>query len=179
MNIAFKNLGKIESKGVEIGSKLSLSEYSIFLPVFSLSYCYLNTNILEGELETNIKGQSGIVSVAGKELPYAPKHTLNIGLEHDFNEKFYSRIDFKYVSKSYTDFENFEDDVYGLGIAGPIPEYQIWNFSSNYKFSNNLNFSFTIKNLFDELYIGSGLHSNAGKKAANQSSGIIKIYQKK
>ena len=120
---------QIESKGIEIGSKFSLSKLSTFLPIFSLSYCYLNTNVLEGEIETNLKGESGVVSIAGKELPYTPKHTLNVGLEHNFNEKLYSRIDFKYVSKSYTDFENFEDDVYGLGIAGPIPEYQVWNFS--------------------------------------------------
>ena len=36
---AFKNLGKIESKGVELGSVLSLSNYSMFLPNDNLSYC--------------------------------------------------------------------------------------------------------------------------------------------
>ena len=170
---AFKNLGKIESKGIELGSVLSLSNYSMFLPSINLSYCYLNTSVLEGELETNVKGESGIVSIAGKELPYAPAHTLMVGLEHNFNNKFNSRIDFKYVSQSYTDFENFENDVFGLGIAGPIPEHQVWNFSSNYKITRNFNISLNVKNLFDELYMGSRLHSNPGKTAANQSSGII------
>ena len=170
---AFKNLGKIESKGLELGSLLSFSQYSMFLPDVNLSYCYLNTTVLDGELETNVKGESGIVSIAGKELPYAPAHTLMVGLEHNLNDRFSSRIDFKYVSKSYTDFENFENDVYGLGIAGLIPEYQIWNLSSSYKITKKINISLNIKNLLDELYIGSRLHSNPGKTAANQSSGII------
>tara|TARA_Y100000996_G_scaffold279653_1_gene220570 strand:+ start:690 stop:3446 length:2757 start_codon:yes stop_codon:yes gene_type:complete len=170
---AFKNLGKIESKGIELGSVFSLSKYSMFLPDVSLAYCYLNTNVLEGQIETNVKGESGIVSIAGKELPYAPAHTMMIGLEHNFNNKFNSRIDFRSVSKSYTDFENFEEDVYGLGIAGPIPMHQVWNLSSTYKITNKFNVSLNVKNLFNELYIGSRLHSNPGKTAANQSSGII------
>ena len=60
-----------------------------------------------------------------------------------------------------------------MGIAGLIPEYQVWNFSSNYKVTGKFNISLNIKNVFDELYIGSRLHSNPGKTAANQSSGII------
>ena len=115
----------------------------------------------------------GVGSIAGKELPYAPAHTMMLGLEHNFNNKFNSRIDFRSVSKSYTDFENFEEDVYGLGIAGPIPMHQVWNLSSTYKITSKFNVSLNIKNLFDELYIGSRLHSNPGKTAANQSSGII------
>ena len=91
--------------------------------------------------------------------------------------KINSRLDFKYVSSTYTDFENFENSDsntgYSLGISGPIPEYAILNFSSVYSVNENLKISLIVKNLTDEIYIGSRLHSNPGQTAANMSSGII------
>jgi Fe(3+) dicitrate transport protein len=47
------------------------------------------------------------------------------------------------------------------------------NISGNFKLNKNLEFFFTGKNIGDEKYIGSRLHSNPGQKDANISSGIL------
>ena len=173
---AFKNLGKVQTMGLELGSSLYLSDLSRM----NIAYSYLYTEVISGTIKTSFNGvpeDEADVSIAGKELPYAPNHTLVIGLEQSIGNKFNSRLDVKYVSSTYTDFENFENEDsssgYKLGISGPIPEYAILNFSSNYHFNKNLKFSLIIKNVTDEIYIGSRLHSNPGQTAANMSSGII------
>jgi len=177
---AFKNLGKVQTMGLEFGSSLYLSSITSLLPNIHISYSHLHSEVIDGTIKTSYPGideSESDVSIAGKELPYAPNHTLILGLEHNFENKFRSRIDFKYVSSAYTDFENFENtdsnSGYNLGISGPIPEYAILNFSSSYYYNEKFKLSLTIKNLTDEIYIGSRLHSNPGQTAANMSSGII------
>tara|TARA_Y100001968_G_scaffold261827_1_gene249810 strand:+ start:657 stop:3251 length:2595 start_codon:yes stop_codon:yes gene_type:complete len=174
---AFKNLGKVQSMGLEFYGEVLLSKVNKLLPNYNISYALLQTNIVDGILESNIGTSSGDVSINGKELPYAPRHTLTIGMKKDFSNKFMSMLDFRYVSSVYTDFENFESDtnqtLYKLGIAGPIPSYYIFNFNSVYKASEKMEVSLSVKNLLDEVYVGSRLHSNPGKVTANQSSGII------
>ena len=59
------------------------------------------------------------------------------------------------------------------GVTGPIPAYSIVNISGNFKLNKKLKLFFTGKNIGDEKYIGSRLHSNPGKKDANISSGIL------
>ncbi|GIS54019.1 hypothetical protein Ct9H90mP29_10610 [bacterium] len=46
-------------------------------------------------------------------------------------------------------------------------------FRGSYKVSPQLKIFFSGKNITDEVYIGSRLHSNPGQKEANISSGII------
>ena len=82
------------------------------------------------------------------------------------------RTDLRFVSKAYTDFENIENPD-PIGVSGPIPEYSILNVSGSYQFNNSLKVFFSGKNITDEVYIGSRLHSNPGQKEANISSGII------
>ena len=60
-----------------------------------------------------------------------------------------------------------------LGIQGPVPEYAILNLSTNYKFNEKTKLYISGKNITDESYIGSRLHSNPGQKEAGLSSGII------
>ena len=77
----------------------------------------------------------------------------------------------------YTDFQNLENEDdrvgYNLGISGPIPAYYLFNLSSSYQLSQNMKLFLTGKNITDEVYIGSRLHSNPGQKDANISSGIL------
>jgi len=90
---------------------------------------------------------------------------------------FFFRLDYKYVSKVYTDFQNLENEDdrvgYNLGISGPIPSYSLINLSSSYQLSQKMKIFLTGKNITDEIYIGSRLHSNPGQKDANISSGIL------
>ena len=81
-------------------------------------------------------------------------------------------MDVKYVSEVYTDFENIKRTD-NIGIQGPVPEYAILNLSTNYKFNEKTHLYLSGKNITDESYIGSRLHSNPGQKEAGLSSGII------
>jgi Fe(3+) dicitrate transport protein len=170
---AFKNLGKVTTQGIEARTSLLLSNIFSLLPDMDISYAFLDTEVKDATIISNVSGTAGSeVSINGKELPYSPDHTLTVGLEYNSSPKMNLRADLRYVSEVYTDFENIEktDDI---GVTGPIPSYSIFNISGSYKVSPQLKIFFSGKNITDEVYIGSRLHSNPGQKEANISSGII------
>ena len=167
---AFSNLGKVQSYGLEVASSLKLTEMVPLLPVINLSYTLMKTEIIDGEIKSNIMG--GIVSIAGKELPYAPRHTFIVGLEHQLFNGFNFRYDYKYVDDVFTDFENI-DNIGNKGIKGPVESYGISNLSIDYNISNKMRMFISAKNLLDKEYIGSRLHSNPGQPEAHLSSGIL------
>ena len=87
-------------------------------------------------------------------------------------EKLSYRLDFRFVDEVFTDFENIiKEDK--LGIQGIIPSYNFINISADYKVSEDYRIFLTGKNITDEIYIGSRLHSNPGQPQANLSSGIL------
>ena len=170
---AFKNLGKVTTQGIEARTSLLLSNIFSLLPDMDISYAFLATEVKDATIISNVSGTAGSeVSINVKELPYSPDHTLTVGLEYNSSPKMNLRADLRYVSEVYTDFENIEktDDI---GVTGPIPSYNIFNISGSYKVSPQLKIFFSGKNITDEVYIGSRLHSNPGQKEANISSGII------
>ena len=170
---AFKNLGKVTTQGIEARTSLLLSNIFSLLPDMDISYAFLATEVKDATIISNVSGTAGSeVSINGKELPYSPDHTLTVGFEYNSSPKINLRADLRYVSEVYTDFENIEktDDI---GVTGPIPSYNIFNISGSYKVSPQLKIFFSGKNITDEVYIGSRLHSNPGQKEANISSGII------
>ena len=170
---AFKNLGKVITQGLEARFDMKFSKLSVLLPNIHISYTYLSTEVKDGKIISNVSGSFGSeVSINGKELPYSPNHTLTSGIEFQPFLGFLLRADFRYVSKSYTDFENIESTD-KIGVSGPIPEYGIINVSSSYSLNKKLKLFLSGKNITDEIYIGSRLHSNPGQKEANISSGII------
>ena len=170
---AFKNLGKVASQGVESRMGITLSQISSFLPDIHVAYTFLHTEVKDGAIISNVSGSAGSeTSINGKELPYSPNHTATAGLVLKPIPNLQLRTDFRFVSKAYTDFENIEETD-ANGISGPIPEYGIFNISGSYLISENFKFFFSGKNIADEVYIGSRLHSNPGQPEANISSGII------
>jgi len=170
---AFKNLGKVVSSGLELKTSIHTSKLLPLLPNINISYTFLNTEVKDGKIKSNVSGSVGSeVSIAGKELPYAPRNTLTVGLEGNYFKSLALRIDYRYVSKVFTDFENIET-IDNLGITGPVPSYSHINLSANYKINEKLTMLLTGKNITDEIYIGSRLHSNPGQKQASLSSGIL------
>ena len=170
---AFKNLGKVNTMGLETRTALAFSQINKFLPNVDVSYSFLNTEVIDGRIISNVSGSVGSeVDISGKELPYAPAHTLMVGFTSNFNERFSLRIDSKYVSEVFTDFENIEK-IDNLGISGPVPEYSIINLSTSFQFNEKIRVFLSGKNITDESYIGSRLHSNPGQKEAGLSSGIL------
>ena len=170
---AFKNLGKVTSQGIEARMGITLSQISLLLPDLNVSYAFLSTEVKDATIISNVSGSFGSeISINGNELPYSPNHTLTAGLEFKPVTNLRLRTDFRFVSKSYTDFENIET-FDQIGVTGPIPEYSILNVSGSYQFNQSFKVFFSGKNITDEVYIGSRLHSNPGQKEANISSGII------
>ena len=104
-------------------------------------------------------------------MPYAPRHTLTLGLVKEVGAA-RLRADWRFVDQVFTDFENIEQ-TFNRGDTGPIPSYSILNASVEYKVASRWTLFAAGKNLLDEIYIGSRLHSNAGQPAANLSSGIL------
>ena len=170
---AFKNLGKVQTYGIEFNSMFKFSNINQMIPNLFATYTYLQTEVLDGEIVSYVSGTYGsTISINGNELPYSPKSTLIIGLELSPINNLDIMFDYKYVSSVFTDFENIiESD--NLGISGSIPSYGIYNMSFNYNFGTSYRMFLTGKNLTDEIYIGSRLHSNPGQKSANLSSGIL------
>ena len=168
---AFQNLGSASNLGLELGLASETSKFSYLLPDLNLSYTYLKTRVTKGITKSAIYAGNVSVNLKGNELPYAPHHTLMVGLSKKCG-RIQCRTDLHYIDKVYTDFENIER-TYNRGDTGLIQAHNIINISLKYKISTQWTAFLTAKNLLDNIYIGSRLHSNAGQPKANVSSGII------
>lgn len=168
----FRNLGRVSAYGVEASGTLRASNLLSFLPDANFSYTYLQTRIEEGEIRSAVIAGNATVDISGKELPYAPHHTLTAGISKDFDFGLSLRADAHYVGRVYTDFENIEE-IGRRGDKGPVPAYTIFNAGAAYRINDQWRISVTAKNLTDKIYIASRLHSNPGQPEANLSSGIL------
>ena len=169
---AFKNLGKVDLSGVEMAMTLGMSEFVSILPDINLAYTYLQTQIVDGIVKSATIAGNVDVELNGNELPYAPRHTFTVGLTKRIGNGLRLRADMRFVDEVFTDFENLQQ-TFNRGDTGPIPSYTIVNASIDYKISQQWQVFLTAKNIFDHVYIGSRLHSNAGQPEANLSSGIL------
>ena len=169
---AFKNLGKVDLSGVELAMTLGISEFVSILPDINLAYTYLQTTIVDGIVKSATIAGNVDVELNGNELPYAPRHTFTVGLAKRIGKVLRLRADMRFVDEVFTDFENLQQ-TFNRGDTGPIPNYTIVNASIDYKISQQWQVFLTAKNIFDHVYIGSRLHSNAGQPEANLSSGIL------
>jgi Fe(3+) dicitrate transport protein len=169
---AFQNLGRVWNSGLETGATIKMAKTRPWLPNLHFSYTLLHTEIKSGLLRSAAIGGNSVISVSGNKLPYAPTHTLAIGLEKSLETGLSIRADYRYVSTAYADFENIET-TYNRGDTGPIPGYSIVNASLSYQLNPRMRIFVVGKNLFDRIYIGSRLHSSPAQPQAHLSSGII------
>jgi len=168
----FKNLGRVRTYGLEVGTRVLGSRLDDALPDLDLAYTLLGTEVVEGTMRSAVIAGNVAVDLAGREMPYAPHHTLNVGLSKELPFGLAAHADMQYVSRAYTDFENIET-TYNRGDTGPVPAYMLFNASASYRITPELSLSVAAKNLLDRVYIGSRLHSHPGMPEANQSSGIM------
>ncbi|MEE3234571.1 MAG: TonB-dependent receptor [Candidatus Latescibacterota bacterium] len=169
---AFKNLGSVDTWGMELGSKYSLSSINSFLPDLNVSYTFLQTEIKRGLITSSQKAGGVTVNIAGNQLPYAPEHTVTVGFEKSTESGFNLRTDLNFVDQVYTDFENVEVTS-NRGDMGPVPCFTVINASLDYPVVDSWHLFVSAKNITDKIYIGSRLHSNPGQPQANLSSGIL------
>ncbi|EAY24593.1 iron(III) dicitrate TonB-dependent receptor, putative [Microscilla marina ATCC 23134] len=201
----FLNLGKVRSTGLEAGGSIKLSRLSALLPDINFAYTYLQSKVVNALTPSHLNSRydayradaSGTlvavqdtIDISGNDMPYAPNHTLNIGLAKSFAFGLSLRADFKFVSQSFSDFENLTEgfvqnatylDANGnerkylgfRGDAGPIPAYYLINLSASYSFNKKWRVFATVKNLLDNIYISSRLHSHPSRPEPTASSGIL------
>ena len=169
---AFKNLGKVQTSGFELSLATATSRKSVIFPDIHISYTLLNTEIKSGVVKSATMAGNIDVDLSGNELPYAPRHTVTVGLAKNFTDKLRLRADMRFVDNVFTDFENIER-IQNRGDTGPVPSYSILNASVDYSINGGWSAFISAKNVLDEIYIGSRLHSNAGQPEANLSSGIL------
>ncbi len=167
---AFNNLGSAITYGAEVAADFRPGLWIPYFPSFHATYTYLQTEITEGIMPSNV--QLGTVSVAGNELPYAPQHSVLAGISEKLPGGVTLRFESRYLSRVYTDFENIEKTS-NRGDTGPIPAYLLFDAAAEWRAGDNLRIFVNAKNLLDESYIGSRLHSNPGQTAAHESSGIM------
>ena len=168
---AFRNLGEVETYGLETALALSTSRLGPVLPDLHLAHTWLRTRIRSGLVTSATRAGDVEVDITGNELPYAPPHTLTVSLVKE-TRGLRLRTDVRFVGEVFTDFENIER-TFNRGDTGPIPAYAVVNASADYAFASRWSAFLTAKNLLDEVYIGSRLHSNAGQPQAHLSSGIL------
>lgn len=169
----FKNLGAVRTYGLENAFSFSFSEIREnlkFLPDLNISYTWLQTNVETALIKS--ADETGLVDVSGNELPYAPRHTLTAALIKEFKSGLAVKAEYQYLSKVFADFENYNRRE-NRGDQGSIGSYYLINASINYAFKKQWNIYISGKNLMDQIYIGSRLHSNPSLKEAQGSSGII------
>ena len=169
---AFRNLGRADTYGLETALGFGVSRFVPLLPDINLSYTYLQTEIKKGIVTSATIAGNVPVNIVGNELPYAPRHTLTVGLAKQIGDALRMRADMRFVDEVFTDFENLKR-TFNRGDTGPIPSYTIVSASVDYRIFDQWKVFITGKNLFDKVYIGSRLHSNAGQPEANLSSGIL------
>ena len=169
---AFRNLGRANTYGLETALGFGVSRFVPLLPDINLSYTYLQTEIKKGIVTSATIAGNVPVNIAGNELPYAPRHTLTVGFAKQIGDALRMRADMRFVDEVFTDFENLKR-TFNRGDTGPIPSYTIFSASVDYRIFDQWKVFITGKNLFDKVYIGSRLHSNAGQPEANLSSGIL------
>ncbi len=92
-------------------------------------------------------------SGAGKRLPYAPEHLLNLTLGYRAPTHWNVRAEYVLVGKQYADFANTVTAAANAnGQVGLIDAYGIWNVAANYSLGSATLF-ITAKNLTDQTYI--------------------------
>ncbi|MEO0403375.1 MAG: TonB-dependent receptor [Bacteroidota bacterium] len=168
----FTNLNSVRSEGLESFVELKTSSLNKWLPDFFCSYTYLQTEILGGNLRFSAIDGVENPDVSGNELPYAPNHNVVVGMNYRLAKKYLLNVNYRYVSRSFSDYENITF-ISNRGDTGPIPAYFLLSANASAQINKQFRVFVSAKNILDERYIGSRLHSNPRQQFAAASSGIL------
>jgi Fe(3+) dicitrate transport protein len=165
------NLGVVQSYGVEFQTRLRGGAVAGPLPTLDVSYTYLRSAVVQGTITSAIDG--GPVDISGNALPAAPTHSATAGLSKTLPGLNLSlNVDLRHRGRFYSDLENLEM-TNNRGERGPVPAHTVIDAGATYDYSEDLSVQLTAKNVTDNVYIGSRLHSNPRQPRANLSTGIL------
>lgn len=168
-----QNLGVVRSYGLEIQTTVEGNAFASPLPTLNLSYTFMQTEVVEGRVPSAIG--TGRADISGNELTAAPNHTATVELSKTFSDLGLTlRSTLRYRGEFYTDLENLEFTT-RRGDSGPVPSYTVLDVGATYRYSNDVRFNLTAKNVTDHVYIGSRLHSNPRDTGASSNGGSTGI----
>jgi len=168
-----QNLGLVQSYGLEAQTTLDGGAFARVLPTLDVSYTFLQTEVVEGVVPSAIDGVP--TDISGNELIAAPNHTATVGLSKTFSDLGLTlRSSLRYRGEFYTDLQNMEFTT-NRGDTGPVPSHTVLDAGVTYRYSDDLRFNLTAKNVTDNVYIGSRLHSNPRDRRASSNGGSTGI----
>lgn len=149
--------GETRYAGAELAAQVELGRLAPVghTPFAELAWTWLPTADQETALLKVSDGTPVTGSVAGKRLPYAPKHLLTSTIGYRHSGGFEARLEAAYVGGQYSDFANTETaPADGNGQTGALASHTIWNAALSYRFlRTGLGVFLAAKNLADKEYI--------------------------
>lgn len=148
----FTNSGKCIHEGIEFSGTANLSNLiqSDSNVLLDIAFTYLPVAQFDDNWTSGFDRKT---NVKGNRVTYAPRQTATIGLSYLIAARFNTRLEAVHVG------EQFSDDLNTIiptpsGRQGLIPAATYWNFDASYSIESwNLTAIFSVKNLFDQLYI--------------------------
>jgi Fe(3+) dicitrate transport protein len=146
------NGGETMHQGLELAARIDSAPMVNSLHNLSLRLAYTTVPLAEfrGVRFSNIPGFA-TTSITGNRLPYAPKHSLTVGIGYAQPSGFDLLLEAVRLTDQFADDLNTVEAT-ADGQRGLIPGYTIWNTAVNYDFGRATVF-FTVKNLLDDVFI--------------------------
>ena len=157
------NIGKAETKGLEIGTKIPLVTDILDL---SANYTYMKTEQKSGDNK-------------GEPFAGTPEHSLNATLNYNatsalnFWLKGEYRSDRLRFTKKYNNLKEEDKLIYDQ-IGNKIDSYTLAHLGGSYKVNKDLTLSATVYNLFDkDFFKGKNLYINSSGKPDYASDSVL------
>jgi Fe(3+) dicitrate transport protein len=153
------NLGETRNKGIEsfvdlnitkmIGIEKPYGNLDVFASMSFIDSKYVNfkSSTLTTNPPTTIITETNL---SGNRVENAPRYIHNFGMSWSNNE-FSATLQYKMSGKIFTDANNTKNASTN-GQTGILDGYELFDFSSEYKFLKNFNFRAGINNLLDKSY---------------------------
>lgn len=143
----FRNIDETARAGLELGLVGQYKKLDWFA-----NYGYVRATF-EDSFEYSREGDAFFVSKGGR-LPGIPAHTVKVGADYAFTQKFSLGMTASYSSSQY-----YRGDE--ANVDKKIAHYKVVNLHGRYKVTDNFQFFAKVDNLFDSEYETFGLYGEA------------------
>ena len=136
------NVGDARILGLESILDFNLKKFFEMNSSYSLNL-FFNTSLINSEYTA-----SRIAGVVGNKVEFVPDVNIKTGVKFRY-EDFGAYLQYTMLSKQYTDATNAEAS--GSGIVGAVPQYDVLDFSTSYKYKF-LKLEAGVNNVLDNAY---------------------------